>query len=83
MTYSLDVPVWREFFRSLDALVLSAFLKELSHELHQRDLVGWRAVSAVADEVHDQVQVAARRAAYSLLDRATSAAAAAPRDSEC
>jgi hypothetical protein len=65
--YSLDVTAWRAFFATLDGLTLYAFLKELSHELHDRDLIGWRAVSEIADEVHDQCQQRARAAAENLL----------------
>ena len=82
MTYSLDVPEWRDFFRSLDALVLHAFLKELAHELNRRDYYGWRAVSEVADAVLDDVQVAARRAADTLLARANTTRVAPPGASE-
>jgi len=82
MTYSLDVTVWRDFFRSLDALVLHAFLKELAAELNRRDYYGWRAVSDVADRIHDDVQVAARRAADTLLARASPPPALPPGASE-
>jgi len=82
MTYTLDVTVWRDFLRSLDALVLHAFLKELAAELNRRDYYGWRAVSDVADTVLNDVQVAARRAADTLLARATTARAAPPGASE-
>jgi len=67
LNYSLDVTVWRDFLRTLDSMLLYAFLKELAAELRHRDHAGWRAVSEVADAIHDDVQSAARRAAAALL----------------
>lgn len=69
MTLSIDVTAWREFLRTLDGLVLVAFLKAVSHELHHREMHTWRAVSDAADELHDTIQLAARRAAENLLER--------------
>lgn len=78
MTYSLDVPAWTTFLRSLDGLVLALFLKALAHELRRRSVMQWRVVSDIADDVHDAVQLAARRAADPLHASVTPRALDAP-----
>lgn len=74
MIVSIDVPTWREFLRTLDGLTLHAFLKITAHELRERKVESWRMVSEAADDVLDTTQLAARRAAESLLARSKASA---------
>lgn len=74
MIVSIDVPTWREFLRTLDGLALHAFLKITAHELRERKVDSWRSVSDAADDVLDQTQAAARRAAETLFARSKASA---------
>lgn len=57
----MTIVEFRGILRALNASDVAALLRELGHELYQRELRSWRVLIDMSDELIDQETMAARQ----------------------